>query len=110
MSNLQNFKFLEYAKTVTESNVMSNPNNGSQLLLQVTGSGVGVSLKVYGLIDNEKDVFFELASINLKDFSTNNAITSNGIYAIGIDGISRIKVKVESITSGNVNVFGKVVD
>jgi hypothetical protein len=105
---LQGFKFFESANSVKESNVLSA--NGNQLILQVSGNGAEFSISVLGKVDNENEDYTKLAVINAKDYDMLQSISSNGIYVVGIDGISKVKLSIDSITSGNVNVYGKVGD
>lgn len=108
MNSLNNFKFFSNANAIAESNVLSNPNRGSQLVLEVSGTATSFTLEVKGKVDAENTNYTNLAIINASDYSTSSAITSNGIYIIGVDGIGGIKLNLTSISGGNVTAFGKL--
>lgn len=108
MNILQNFKFLDGATTVSESNVLSNPNKGSQLVLQVDSVGATFSLTVMGKVDAESENYTALSTMSVTDYTIDSAITSNGIYSISTDGISGIYVDLTSVSGGSVSVFGKL--
>jgi hypothetical protein len=108
MNVLQNFKFLDNATTTGESNILYNANKGGLMALQIDGDATTFSLSVKGLVNNEEVNLYDLAIIKTSDFTITNSITAKGIYNIIIDGVSEIKVVVNSVSGGGVNAFGKV--
>jgi hypothetical protein len=108
MNNLNNFKFFSGATAIAESNVLSNPNHGSQLVLEVSGTATSFTLSVKGKVDAENIAYTSLGIINASDYSTSSTITDNGIYIIGVDGIGGIKLNLTAVSGGNVTAFGKL--
>lgn len=108
MNVLQNFKFLDNATTTATSNVLYNANKGGLMVLQVDGDATTFSLSVKGLVNNEENNWYDLAIIKTSDFTITNSITTNGIYNVVIEGVSEIKVVVNSVSGGGINAFGKV--
>lgn len=104
----QSFKFFDAITTSAESNSLLNLYDGSQLVIQVEGTATSFSIEVQGLVDGESNVYRPLAIINNFDFSILQEITEKGIYSIGVDGITKIKLNLISITGGNLTVFGKL--
>lgn len=103
MQILENFIFFDNA-TSGESNILTNPNLGSQLVIQVTGTTFDI--EVLGQADINGD-FVALSAINQTNFGVGSHITAAGIYAISVGGIGKIKVRINSATGG-VTVFGKL--
>lgn len=107
MNIINSFDFFKNKSNIGESEIFNNPNMGSQLTLQVDGTNTGIGLSVWGsLTDSNK--WFKLAIIDMSTFSMLNNINKNGIYIIAVDGISKIKVSLNSITSGDVSAHGKL--
>lgn len=107
MKILENFKFFNAVEEQQESNVLKN-GIGSVLILQVEGNASSFEIKVEGSIDNESEKFFDIAVINNETFEISNNIKDIGIYSVGVDGYSNIKLDLASISGGYVSVFGKL--
>ncbi len=109
----QKFPFFRGASAAATSDIYNNSAYGV-LTLEVSGAS-SISLKVQGcvnvenadktLIPDNNLVWSDLAVIDTKDYSVGSSITANGIYAIGISGLAKIRVVIESI-SGTANVIG----
>ena len=107
------FPFFREATEAANSDIYNNSGFGI-LTLEVSGAE-SVSLKVQGCINSEDAnknpiadenlVWSDLAAINTKDFSLGSTISANGIYAISIIGMPKIRVVLESV-SGTVNAIG----
>lgn len=107
MRVLNNFKFFDNEANVKESNVLAN-TQGSILVLQVSGDASNFKINAYGQVDLESNDYAKLQAINVESYDISQDITSNGIYNISIDGISKVYLDLSAITSGQVTVYGKV--
>ena len=108
MDILNDFTFFEDASTPVESEGIFYNLTGSEMIIEVTGDSVS-TINFLGIVNSENsDSWTILSVINANDFSVIKDVVSNGIYILGIDGISKIKASITSIDSGNVSVFGKV--
>lgn len=107
------FPFFREASSAGNSDIFGN-NGYDSLTLEVSGA-TGVSLKVQGCINledaNKNPIpdanlqWSDLAVINMKNFNVGSSISENGIYAIGVNGLAKIRVVLESVT-GSVTVIG----
>ena len=107
MKVLDNFIFFSEATTAGESNVLSNPNLGSQIIVQAGGTATNIDVQILGQADINAD-FVPLSCINMTTFDVDSKITAAGIYAVPADGVCKIKAKVNSVAGGNVTVFGRL--
>ena len=107
MKVLENFIFFDKAISTGESNVLSNPNLGSQIIVQVGGTATAFEVQVLGQADINAN-FEPLSCINMGNFDVDNKITAAGIYAVPASGICKIKTIVNSVAGGAVTVFGKI--
>lgn len=105
---LGNFAFFKNASSAGESNVLSNPNKGSVLTVEVQGTGT-FTLNIQGLVNTEyaNPTYTNLAAIVAGKLSKTESITEPGIYWVGVDGVTEIKAVLSSV-SGNVTVFGRL--
>lgn len=107
MKVLENFKFFNAVEEQQESNVLKN-GIGSILILQVEGNASLFEIKVEGSIDNESNEYYDIAVINNENFEVKNKIENIGIYTVGVDGYSNIKLNLASVSGGYISVFGKL--
>lgn len=107
MKVLDNFIFFSEATTAGESNVLSNPNLGSQIIVQAGGTATNFEVQILGQADINAD-FTPLSCINMTSFDVDSKIAAAGIYAVPADGICKIKAKVNAVAGGNVTVFGRL--
>ena len=107
MKVLDNFIFFNEATTAGESNVLSNPNLGSQIIVQAGGTATNIDVQIFGQTDINSD-FVPLSCINMTTFNVDSKITDAGIYAVPVDGVCKIKAKVNAVAGGNVTVFGRL--
>lgn len=75
--------------------------------VQVSGTFSAVSLTIQGVTDTSGGEWTDIAAADLQSYDIKNPITSAGIYETGIEGISKVRVKVTSVTGGSVSVFAK---
>lgn len=104
MKVLDNFIFFSEASAAGESNVLSNPNLGSQIIVQAGGTATNIDVQILG----QTDIFVPLSCINMTTFDVDSKITAAGIYAIPVDGVCKIKAKVNVVAGGKVTVFGRL--
>jgi hypothetical protein len=104
-----NFKFLTAVTTTAVSNTFTN-SICDGLTLQITGTHSGATILVEGQVSPDSTLtnWVALSVINLNDFSVVDSITANGVYQVGIAGISQIRVVVSAISSGTVTAFGAI--
>ena len=106
MVQVNNFYFLQNATSATETDVTHNAS-GETLTLQVDGDASAFSFQIKGCVDLMSDEFYQLSGLDL-DFNTSKTITKTGIYTFGVDGISKLKLKLDSISGGSITVFAKI--
>ena len=100
--------FFQKSTAVGESTKsISNPNLGSQLVVQVSGSATSFELCIKGAIDKITQAT-ELGAINMSTFNVSKSITSFGVYAISVDGLHNISAEIKSIAGGNLTVSAKI--
>ena len=107
MKVLDNFIFFSESTVAGESNVLSNPNLGSQIVVQAGGTAANIDVQILGQTDINTD-FVPLSCINMTTFTVDSKITTAGIYAVPVDGVCKIKAKVNAVAGGNVTVFGRL--
>lgn len=105
MKVLDNFIFFSEASAAGESNVLSNPNLGSQIIIQAGGTATNIDIQILGQTDINAD-FVPLSCINMTTFDVDSKITAAGIYAVPVDGVCKIKAKVNAAA----DVLGKEAD
>lgn len=91
----------------TEPKIISNVR-GEVLTIQVGGQATSVSVKLEGNSVLSTNVFSPISSLNLGDYSIAKTITKPGLYQVGIDGVSKIKVTVTGVTGGEALVSYRV--
>lgn len=105
----QNFVFFKEATQAGTSNTLGN-TNGDSLSLQVGGTFSSATLVVQGRADFEGS-FFTMSVLNVGTVGVSASITAPGIYSvIGIEGVQQIRVVIQSVSGGNVSVFGRLVN
>ena len=107
MKVLDNFIFFSESTVAGESNVLSNPNLGSQIVVRAGGTAANIDVQILGQTDINAD-FVPLSCINMTTFDVDSKITTVGIYAVPVDGVCKIKAKVNAVAGGNVTVFGRL--
>ncbi len=113
----QIFPFFDSVKTpVTEAGTSESfHNNGFATLILEVSDATSIKLTVEGCINilntngttktDEECAWTTLAAIDLSAYSVLDEISSNGIYAIGINGSARVRVVVSEI-SGSATITG----
>ena len=109
------FPFFRAANMAGVSDVFSNFNY-DLLTIEVSGSAMSVQATIQGCIntvgpnkepiDNANLEWSDLAVINTADYSVSEKINSKGIFSIGISGLSKIRVVLNNISGGVVNIIG----
>lgn len=109
-NNLEKFVFFDSESTSSESSILSNPNRGEEMTVQVSGIGSStISITFKGMADYKSEEFVNLAAISLSDFKVKSAITEDGIYSVPINGIGQIKA-VCTGGVGAVKVYGMLIE
>lgn len=104
---LQDFVFLDDTSVTTTSNPLIVNSKAETIKMSVESEST-VDVTVQGKVDRESGTYFNLAVINLSDFSTAEKITAAGIYAVDAQGIKVMRV-VSAGAAGSVKVMGVVV-
>lgn len=107
MKVLDNFIFFSDATSPGTSNVLSNPNLGSQLIVQTSGTATNFEVEILGQADINAD-FVPLSCINMTNFDVDSKIDYAGIFCVPTDGICKIKAEIKSVSGGDLTVFGKL--
>lgn len=107
MRTINAIQFLDNATSPTESEVLMN-GNGSQLILDISGSAQTFALQVLGKATVKGgDQWTAIGAINLSDYTIATTIASKGIYAVPVDGVGSIKINLTEV-NGGISVAGKV--
>ena len=106
MRTIANLPLISGATGATVSPEFIN-NQCDILSLQVSGTFSAVSLTVQGVTSTSGSEWTNIAAVDLSNFDIKNPITAEGIYETGIEGISKVRVNVTSVTGGSVSVFAK---
>lgn len=110
MRYIAELKITETTSAVT-SGVFTN-NNCDLCTVQVYGTATSMKVQIQGKTDADGD-WTNVASFNVSDLSLkdgNDGMTAAGIYSVGIAGITQVRVKVASVSGGNVSVTAKFAD
>lgn len=99
------FKFITAADAAKTSSTLVN-QNCDVLSLQVSGTATACTIKVQGKADAINGEWVTLTVIDLAALAPVNVIEANGIYEAGVEGLTQVRVVVESVSGGVVNVFG----
>ena len=103
---INNYLFFDSATTAISSDVVDNVR-GDLLVVEVHGTATALDINVQGLIDINNTAYSDI-SWKMSDGTTGTDITAKGIYLINISGVSKIKIAINSISGGNVTIFGKL--
>lgn len=108
MNNLKDFSFFKGVTTTGTSNVLVTANRGETLTIEVYGTATSFSLKVQGIVDADNaNSWTDIGWYNTV-FEKGTNITIKGIYTIPVYSIFKTRIVIESISGGNLTVFGKV--
>lgn len=109
MAIIDSIIFFDKSTSSGESSVSISNIRGSQLVVQVSGSATAFELHIKGALDKVSNTV-SLGCINTKTFDVSHKITSNGIYAIAVDGMVNISAEIVSVTGGNVSAVARLGD
>lgn len=93
-----------------ESSVVSLQTEDS-LTLNVSGDGVSFAARVLGMnrIPGEEETVWQpLAAIHMQDLTAGESITKTGVYAVALTGLQGVKVVLDSVSGGDVTIFGRM--
>ena len=89
------------------SSPMTNGTNSEVMNLEVSGAN-SIKMHIEGRVGNQTEANWStIGSVALYDYSIVTDITQNGIYSIGLGGISQVRIVIEEL-SGNCQVLGGV--
>lgn len=113
----KNIKFFDKATAPGESEYYFNVK-ADIIAIEISGSFSAGSVIFEGQTDIEKDPYgssqeewtwVPIAGVNLSDYSFTSNPKAAGIYEVPIEGLQRFRVRVESVTGGDISVFGRAV-
>lgn len=105
--NILNSKlFFNQTVTTGTSEVLGNIR-GDLLVIEVYGTATVIDLKVQGVVDANNITFSDI-SWKKSDGTTGTNIVAEGVYIINVSGLSKIQVVINTVTGGNITVFGKL--
>ncbi len=116
--NVQIFPFFDSVKNPITADAVSKSfhNNGyDRLTLEVSGSGSG-TLTIEGCIntqnadgaplDDSDCSWTSTKALDINDYEMKDTITSTGVYQIVITGLSRVRIKAESVSGTGLTIVG----
>ena len=106
MMNLNETIFINNESSATISEVFDN-YKGDSITLQASGTASAFSAKLQGKADINAD-WVDVALINLKDLTVSSDVTTTDIYQGALTGLTQVRVNLESVSGGNVTIFGRV--
>jgi len=92
------FVFFDESSTAQVSNAFINNSMSDALIIQVDDldsvSPLVHDITIEASVDqNRPDSFFPIKIIDLKDLDTKDAMAAAGIYAVGITGLNKIRLR-----------------
>lgn len=105
MNHIQGFSFFRDATAAGESEVFVS-HIYTDATIEVKGTATSLSLEIQGCIDRESTKSWTtLCVVDESDLSSKSTITGSGLYSFSAMG-KAIRVKINSISGGNVTVTG----
>lgn len=101
---IQEFLFLDSTSGAVSNEFFVSPEAES-MTIQIESESA-VSVKVYGKVDRD-GAWNQLSAVGLSDLSINSEIKASGIYTVGIEGVSSIRI-VNSGTAGSVKAYARI--
>ena len=105
--NILNSKLFFNQTIATGTSEVLGNIRGDLLVIEVYGTATAIDLKVQGVVDANNITFSDI-SWKKSDGTTGTNIVAEGVYIINVSGLSKIQVVVDTITGGNITVFGKL--
>ena len=99
-----------FEKATTGGELITGNTKGSTLTLQVFGSASAVNLQVFGQVDSKSEAWAVLSAINASTLDVGTSITQKGIYVLSVNGCARIKVQLNSVSGGEITVYGRITE
>lgn len=94
--------------TAPQDGLIVSVNQGELITLEVSGDSSSFSIQVEALADSQNTNFSSISGINLSNFAIIDAITAAGLYQFSVEGLSKIKISLKSISGGAVTVFSRL--
>lgn len=111
MRNIGTLKIVA-AESATTSSDYTN-NSADACALQIWGTASALKVQIQGMIDIDADTWVDIASYDKSDLQVidgTTGMTSAGIFSVDVAGVQKVRVKVSTVTGGNVNVTAMFVD
>jgi len=106
LNNLKPFMFFDEVTATGTSNTLVVANRGEVLSLEVRGTAIAFNLKVQGILDaNNTNSWTDLGWFT-PTFTKGTSIIAKGIYTVPV--YLKTRIVIESISGGNLTVFGMV--
>lgn len=103
-----NCNFAKNINAPAISKVFTNAE-GDVLTVQISGGFTSGLVHIEGR-NNVNGNWISLAGISLSDLALNKGgFTKAGLYEIGIVGVREIRANVESVSGGNISVYGQII-
>ena len=117
MIGQKNIKFFDKVSAPGESEYYFNVK-ADIIAVEISGSFSAATVAFEGQTDIQKDpisndpstwTWVPIAGVNLSDYTYTAKPAAAGIYEVPIEGLQRFRVRVESVTGGDISVFGRAV-
>ena len=101
-----------FGENIAEVGISAVFNDGGSyncefVSIEVSGTFVGTIIAETNL-DQKKGSFFPVQVIDYKTMDFLSEITEPGQYMVLMAGLKRLRFKVTSLTSGSINIYGRV--
>jgi len=108
-SRSHKWTFQNETTALSDGNILSVGLNMMTATITITGSGTN-TVTFEGKASEDAN-YYEIAGINLKDFSIATSTSSKGvIYTISLEGLISFRVRVSNYVSGNVTAKATIVN
>lgn len=101
------FGFHENQESISVGKIFGVNQNVS-LTLEVDGNATGFTIIPEGIVNAKTEDWSPLSSIAYNGYIIKEAITQNGIYALDITGLYKVRFNLTNIDSGKISVTGRV--
>ena len=102
------FGFHENQETIATGKIFGVNQNVS-LTLEVDGDATDFVIIPEGIVNAKTEIWSPLSAIAYDGYVITEEITKNGIYAVDITGLYKVRFNLISIGSGKVSIAGRVV-
>lgn len=107
MNVLKDKLFLSEETSIVTSDFIGNSNLGELLTLEISGTSTIFELVVEGVVDINSTTWTTLGWISM-DNNVGTTITTKGIYEVVVQNLTKIRVRLTSISNGNLSIYGRM--